>query len=142
MAQARVKWIEGKTMLGVDKDGHGVLITAGGEGPGASPMQLLLLGLGSCSMADVVSILQKQHQPLVDVHVLLSGERAAEHPRAWTAIHLHFIVSGEGLDANKVARAIDLSVEKYCGAHATLSGVADITHGYEIRAASASAGLA
>lgn len=130
---ARVKWIEGKTMLGVDANGHGLLITAGGDGPGPSPMQLLLLGLGGCSMADVVSILQKQRQPIVDVQVVLEGERAPEHPRAWQTIHMHFIVIGNGLDEAKVARAIALSVEKYCGAHATLAGVATITHDFEVR---------
>lgn len=130
---ARVKWIEGKTMLGVDANGHGVLITAGAEGPGASPMQLLLLGLGGCSMADVISILQKQRQPIVDVQVHLDGERAPDYPKPWQRIHMHFVVIGNGLDEAKVARAIDLSVEKYCGAHATLSGVAKITHDFEVR---------
>ena len=133
MTQARVKWIEGKTMVGVDKNGHGTLITAGDAGPGPSPMQLLLLGLGGCSLADVVSILQKQRQPLVDLQVLIDGQRKEDHPRAWKAIHLHFVVIGAGLDPAKVERAINLSVEKYCGAHATLSGVAHITHDFEIR---------
>ena len=130
---ARVKWVEGKTMLGTDTNGHGILITAGAEGPGPSPMQLLLLGLGGCSMADVISILQKQRQPLVDVQIVLDGKRAAEHPKAWQSIHMHFIVIGHALDQAKVARAIDLSVEKYCGAHATLAGVAKITHDFEVR---------
>lgn len=130
---ARVKWIEGKTMSGVDSNGHGILITAGDEGPGPSPMQLLLLGLGSCSMADVISILQKQRQAIVDVQVELDGERAPDHPKAWRRIHMHFIVIGTALDQAKVDRAITLSVEKYCGAHATLAGVATITHDFEVR---------
>jgi putative redox protein len=131
---ARVKWIEGKTMLGVDVNGFATLITAGSEGPGPSPMQLLLLGLGSCSLADIISILQKQRQPLVDLQVEIAGQRGEAYPRPWQQIHLHYIVSGPGLDPNKVERAIALSVEKYCGAHATLAGVATITHDFEIRA--------
>lgn len=133
MAQARVKWIEGKSMVGTDVNGHATLITAGSEGPGPSPMQLLLLGLGSCSMADVISILQKQRQPLADIQVLLEGQRGEEYPRPWEQIHMHFVVIGDGLDPNKVERAINLSVEKYCGAHGTLSGVAKITHDFEVR---------
>jgi len=137
MAVARVKWIEGQTMLGVDVNGHATLISSGSEGPGTSPMQLLLLGLGGCSMVDVIGILQKQRQPLADLQVEIAGQRGEELPRPWETIHLHFIAIGTGLDENKVARAINLSVEKYCGAHATLAGVAKITHDFEIRAAPA-----
>ena len=60
MAPARVKWIEKNTFLGTDVNGKAALMTGGGDGPGVSPMQMLLLGLGGCSMVDVVSILQKQ----------------------------------------------------------------------------------
>lgn len=131
---ARVKWIEGNTYLGTDGNGRAALMTGGADGPGVSPMQMLLLGLGGCTMVDVISILQKQRQPLTDIEIAIDGQRAAELPRPWETIHLHYIVTGNGLDSHKVARAIDLSVEKYCGAHATLSGVAKITHDFEIRA--------
>lgn len=134
MTVARVKWVENKTMLGVDANGHALLMTGGSEGPGPSPMQLLLVALGGCSMVDVVGILEKQRQPLRDLQIEVSGERGAEFPKPWERIHLHYIVIGDGLDASKVERAINLSVEKYCGVHATLSGVAQITHDFEIRA--------
>jgi len=130
---ARVKWIEGNTFLGIDVNGKAAVMSGGGDGPGVSPMQMLLLGLGGCSMVDVVSILQKQRQPLVDVEIQIDANRAEDLPRPWETIHLHYIVTGAGLDPNKVERAINLSVEKYCGAHATLSGVAKITHDFEIR---------
>ena len=84
-------------------------------------------------MVDVISILQKQRQPLADIEIEIDGQRAAELPRPWETIHLHYIVTGRGLDPKKVERAIELSVEKYCGAHATLSGVDKITHDFEIR---------
>lgn len=96
-------------------------------------MQMLLLGLGGCSMVDVVNILHKQGEPLDDLEVEIEGARAEEYPRPWQTIHVHYIVSGDGLDVHKVKRAIDLSIEKYCGAHATLKGVATITHDFEIR---------
>lgn len=133
MAKARVKWIEDKTFLGMDVNGNSAVISGGGEGPGVSPMQMLLLGLGGCSLIDVVLILEKQRQEFADVEVEIEGERGQEHPRPWQTIHMHYIVTGAELDRPKVERAIQLSVEKYCGAYATLSGVAQITHDFEIR---------
>lgn len=132
MTTARVKWVEEMTMLGVDGNGHSVVMSSG-DGPGVSPMQMLLLGLGGCSMVSVVGILQKQRQPVQDVEVVVSGERGAEYPKPWQTMHMHYIVTGTGVDPLKVERAIDLSVAKYCGVHATLSGVAKITHDFEIR---------
>jgi putative redox protein len=133
MSKARVKWVEDKTYLGIDVNGKSVVISAGSNGPGVSPMQMLLLGLGGCTMVDVVNILEKQRQALTDLEIEIDGQRAEEPPRPWRTIHLHYVASGRGLDPKKVERAIDLSVEKYCGAHATLSGVATITHDFEIR---------
>jgi putative redox protein len=132
MTTARVKWIEGMTMLGVDDKG-GSLVMSSGDGPGVSPMQMLLLGLGGCAMIGIVGILQKQHEPLQDIEVVVDGERGAEYPKPWQRMHMHYIVTGTGLDPHKVERAINLSVEKYCGVHATLSGVTKITHDFEIR---------
>lgn len=132
MAKARVKWVEEQTFLGIDINGKSAVMSSGG-GPGVSPMQMLLLGLGGCAMVDIVTILQKQRQILTDLEVEVEGLRGEELPRPWQTIHLHYIVTGRGLDPARVERAIDLSVEKYCGAHATLSGVAAITHDFEIR---------
>ena len=132
MSKARVKWIEGKTFLGVDANGKSVVMSST-DGPGVSPMQMLLLGLGGCSLVDVVGILQKQRQPFVGVEVEIDGARGEEAQRPWKDIHMHFIVTGAGVDPAKVERAIALSVEKYCGAYATLSGVATITHDFEVR---------
>ena len=134
MSTARVKWVEEKTFLGVDAYGHATLMSTN-EGPGVSPMQLLLLGVGGCTAIDVVDILRKQRQPLEDLQIEVSGERAEEWPKPWKAMHVHYILVGAGLDVRKVERAIELSVEKYCGAHATVAGVAAMTHDYEIRAA-------
>lgn len=136
---ARVKWIDEHTFLGTDVNGKAALMTGGGDGPGVSPMQMLILGLGGCSMVDVVSILRKQRQPLTGVEIELDAKRAEELPRPWETIHMHYIVTGDGLDPQKVERAINLSVEKYCGAHATLAGVATITHDFEIRRPSTAA---
>lgn len=132
MPKARVKWVEDKTFLGIDANGRSAVMSSG-EGPGVSPMQMLLLGLGGCTMYDVVNILEKQRLPLTNVEIEIEGQRSEEPPKPWQSIHLHYIVTGRDLDPHKVERAIELSVEKYCGAHATLSGVATITHDHEIR---------
>ena len=132
MATARVKWVENNTLLGIDSHQHATLMSSG-DGPGVSPMQMLLLGLGGCSMIDVVGILQKQRQPLEDIEIVIEGERGEVMPKPWTQMHLHFIVTGAGLDVHKVERAIDLSIEKYCGVHATLASAVKITHDFELR---------
>lgn len=132
MVESRVKWVEGMTFIGTSSTGRGALMS-GADGPGVSPMQMLLLGLGGCASMDVVDILTKQRQPFSDVEVIVGGERGPDLPKPWTSLHMHFIITGSGLDPNKVGRAIDLSVEKYCGVHATLSGVAKITHDFELR---------
>ena len=131
---AHVKWVENKTFLGVDDNGRAAVMSGGGDGPGVSPMQMLLLGLGGCAMVDVLLILQKQRQPVSDVNIEIRGVRGDEGARPWKTIDMHFVVSGAGLDGGKVARAIELSLEKYCGAHATLRGVAQIAHSFEVRA--------
>ncbi|MFO7631618.1 MAG: OsmC family protein [Caldilinea sp.] len=134
MTTTRVKWIEGKSFLGVGENGRSAVMSPN-DGPGVSPMQMLLLGLGGCTAIDIVDILEKQRQPLEDIELAISGERGEDWPKPWTRIHIHYTLVGAELDLHKVERAIDLSVNKYCGAHATLAGVAEITHDFEIRAA-------
>ena len=129
---AHVKWVQEKTFLGIDDNGRAAVMSSGG-GPGVSPMQMLLLGLGGCSMVDVLLILQKQRQPVTDVDVEVTGVRSDEGARPWKTIDMHFVVCGDGLDPAKIERAIQLSLEKYCGAHATLRVAADISSSYEVR---------
>lgn len=129
----RVKWIEERSFLGVASNGATTVMAGGADNRSLSPMQMLLLGLGGCSSIDVVDILRKQRQPFTGVEVQIEGERGAEPPRPWTRIHMHFIITGAGLDSDKVKRAIDLGIEKYCGAHASLKGAAAITHDFELR---------
>jgi putative redox protein len=140
MSTARVKLIEGKTFLGVDAYGHATLISTN-DGPGVSPMQMLLMGVGGCSAIDVVDILRKQRQPLEGLEIEITGERGEEYPKPWTSMHIHYIAYGANLDPHKVERAIELSVEKYCGAHATVAGVAKMSHDYEIRPVTAAVPL-
>lgn len=133
MTTATVKWIGDSNYMGFDSNGRAALMSSGGDGPGVSPMQMLLLGVGGCTMVDVISILQKQRKYVEGVEIVLEGERGADFPKPWEAIHMHYIITGVGLDPVRVERAIKLSKEKYCGASATLAGVAEITFDFEIR---------
>ena len=138
--KARVKWIEGAAFLGESGSGHGIVLDGapefGGRNLGVRPMEALLIGLGACSAVDVVAILDKGRQPFAACEVELEAERSESVPKVFTKIHLRFVLTGAGLDADKVARAIRLSVEKYCSASAMLGATAAITHDFEIVAGS------
>ncbi|MCP4388399.1 MAG: peroxiredoxin, partial [Gammaproteobacteria bacterium] len=97
------------------------------------PMEMLLLGLGGCTAIDVVSILHKSRQQIVDCEVEIEAERAAEIPMVFTKIHVHFIVSGKNLDPDKVRKAVELSADKYCSASKMLEKAAEISHAFEVR---------
>jgi len=133
--KSRLTWNGDRCFFGQTESGHSIAIgTAHGDAPkpGPSAMELVLLGAGSCSAWDVVSILEKSRQPIDDVIVELEGDRAEAPPKVFTRIHLHFIVKGRGLDPSKVDRAIGLSVEKYCSAVAMLEKTATVTHDFEV----------
>jgi putative redox protein len=105
----------------------------GGINKGMRPMQVLLASLGGCSSMDVLSILNKQKQIVSDYKVVLNGERVKEGDVSlFRDIHIKFIFKGENLDPDKVARAIKLSMEKYCSVTKTLEPTAKITTSFEI----------
>jgi len=134
--KAQIKWVEKRTFLGISGSGFTLPFgTASGEDgirPGPTAMELVLIGTGGCSAWDVVQILEKGRQNIEDCVVELEAERAEEDPQVFTRIHMHFIVTGDGLNEDKVARAISLSADKYCSASAMLSSTADITHDFEV----------
>jgi putative redox protein len=99
-------------------------------------MELVLAGTGGCTAFDVVHILRKGREAITGCRVELEAERAPADPKVFTRIHIHFIVTGRGLDPKKVARAIELSATKYCSASIMLAKTAVITHDFEIREAS------
>lgn len=104
----------------------------GGTGQGMRPMELLLAGIGSCSSIDVIDILRKQRQALEDIQIIVDGEREADKvPSLFSKIHLHFILKGN-LDEEKVKKALDLSITKYCSVAKTLEKTAEITYSFEI----------
>ncbi|MCB1971707.1 MAG: OsmC family protein [Geminicoccaceae bacterium] len=134
--QGRVKWVEGRSFVATSQSGHSLVIDgpkeAGGENLGPSPMEFVLLGAGGCSAFDVIEILRKSRQDVTDCEVKLEAERAAEPPRVFTTLHLHFIVTGNRLKETVVERAVQLSAEKYCSATAMLGKTATVTHTFEV----------
>ena len=104
---------------------------AGFEASGPGPMQLLLIGLATCSAINVIDLLAKMRQPFTAFEIEVAGRRAETPPRVWTDIALHYRVWG-AVDERRLVRAIWLSETKLCAAAAMLSKVADITHTHEI----------
>ena len=135
--QARIKWVQDATFLGESGSGHAVVMDGppehGGRNLGVRPMEMLLLGMGGCTAFDVVHILKKSRQVITDCVAEISAQRAEQDPKVYTAIHVHFIVTGRDLDEKRVARAVELSAEKYCSASIMLGKTAAITHDFEIR---------
>ena len=131
-----VNWVDGMLMVGKSHSGHSITmdgpIEIGGENLGVRPMEMLLLGVAGCTMIDVVTTLQKMRQDLSHCETKISAERANEHPKVFTDIHIHFIVKGKDLDSKKVDKAISLSAEKYCSASIMLGKTANITHDFEV----------
>ena len=137
--KARIKLSEGMTFVAESGTGHAVVVDAaqdiGGRNLGARPMELVLMGTGACTAIDVMHILRKARQPVTDCVVEVEAERAAEEPKVFTSIRLRYIVTGRGLAAAQVERAIKLSKEKYCSATIMLAKTADITFDWEVREA-------
>jgi putative redox protein len=135
--KARIKWVQDVMFLGESGSGHSVVMDGpedlGGRNMGVRPMEMLLMGLGGCTSFDVMSILKKSRQDVVDCVAELDAERADAVPSVFTKIHVHFKVTGRNLKDAQVKRAVALSAEKYCSASIMLEqGGVEITHDYEV----------
>ncbi len=134
---ASVRWLENVAFEAQSASGHQIIMDGsteyGGENRGARPMELILMGLGGCASFDMVTILKKARQDIVDVRCELSAQRADSIPAVFTKIHLHFVVTGRKVKPSQVEKAMHLSAEKYCSASKMLSdgGVA-ITHDFKV----------
>ena len=135
--KATVKWVDGVMFVGESGSGHAVVLDgapeAGGRNMGMRPMELMALGVGSCSSFDVVTILRKARQHISGCVAEVTAERVDTTPAVFESMHLHFKVTGRDLSDKQVARAVELSADKYCSASIMLkqAGVT-ITHDYEI----------
>lgn len=135
--KATVKWVDGAMFMGESGSGHTMVIDgppdAGGRDMGIRPMEMLLLGVGGCSNYDVMTMLRKSRQNVVDCRVEVEAERADAVPAVFTKIHLHFIITGVGLKESHVARAVQLSAEKYCSASIMMEAAGvEVTHDFEL----------
>jgi putative redox protein len=134
--KARVKLLEGMSMVAEAGSGHAVVLDAapeiGGRNLGFRPMEMLLMGLAGCTAIDVLGILAKSRQKVDDLTVDVEAERAPEEPKVFTRIQVHFTVTGRGLQVNHVRRAVNLSAEKYCSASIMLGKMAEISHDFRI----------
>jgi putative redox protein len=132
-AKAVVRLTSDDLFNGYTPSGHTVMIdTDRGRNSAPSPMEFLLVALGSCTGVDVVSILRKKREHLTDYRVEVRGQRRAQHPRSYQRMEVHHIVTGRNISERSVAQAIELSEQKYCSVAATLRPTAEIVSSYEI----------
>jgi putative redox protein len=135
MAEIILRQVEDLIFVGTDSNNHSVAIGKTADQPavwvGAKPSELLLMAAASCSAFDVVEILTKQRQPYRDLVVICKGEQLPAPPSTFTHIHLHYQVHG-AVDPEKLERAIQLSMEKYCSVITTFRPDTPVTHDFEI----------
>ena len=131
--KATVRFVSDDLFLGVTPSGHALpLDTDSQRSIAASPVELLLVALGSCTATDVVSILMKKRQQVTSYIVEVTGQRRDEYPRSFTAMKVHHILTGRSLSPRAVAHAIELSETKYCSVAATLRPTVEIQSTFEI----------
>jgi putative redox protein len=114
--EAQLKWTDGIQFIARAGDGPAVVIDGPESGSGASPMQLVLIGIAGCTAVDVILIMQKKRVNVTDFQVNITGQRAEEHPKRFTNIRIEYVLSGKGIKPNAVEQAIQLSETKYCSA--------------------------
>lgn len=115
----KLNWNGGLKFTGLDSQGHETIID-GDHQAGPSPVELLLEALGACSAIDVVIIMEKVRTPLQRLEVTLEGNRHSPEPRYYTDVRVRFDAWGDGINPDKLARAIALSFAKYCSVYLTL----------------------
>ncbi|MBN1562005.1 peroxiredoxin [candidate division KSB1 bacterium] len=135
--KALIKQIDGLSLVGKSDSNHWVPLdsakTFGGAEAGTRPMEMILIALGGCTAMDVLSILKKMRENVLDFDLSLDAERAEGHPAVFTKIHLHYTIAGNGINPDNVSKAIDLSMDKYCSVSAMLKKSVQVTWDFEIK---------
>jgi len=129
---ASVTWVEDRRFVGSASSGHAIVVDGSAEKQGASPMELLLIGMAGCTAYDVIGILEKKRQRVTGLQVSARAERAEEPPRVYTRIEIEYLVRGRGIKPKAVEDAILLSKEKYCSASIMLGKTAEIATSFRI----------
>ena len=134
--KASVQWVDGVHFQGRTGSGHTVEIDGaaefGGRNAGARPMEMLLLGLCSCTAFDVVHILRRGRHEVAGCEVTVQAKRADREPKVFTHLHLNYVLRGRDLKEAAVRRAIELSATKYCSASIMLAQTAELSHDWKI----------
>lgn len=131
--KAIVRFVADDLFVGITPAGRALVLDTNSQRSSApSPVELLLVALGSCTATDVASILKKKRQQVTSYTVEVSGERRDEYPRSYTSMHVHHIITGTGISEKAVAQAVELSETKYCSVAATLRPQVEIHTTFEI----------
>ena len=134
--QVEIRKADGLKLIGKNDSGHEIVIDTkkklGGHDSAPSPMEMLLFSLGSCTLMDVISLIDKMRVDYSDIKVKVKGERRDEHPKVFKSIKIKFVVYGNNPDESKIRKAIDLSSEKYCSVQAMLRESVSIEGSLEI----------
>jgi putative redox protein len=137
MGTAELTWKGGMKFEGVGASAHVVAMDStadvGGDDSAARPMEVLLFGVMGCTAMDVISILKKKREPVQDFKIFATFERSPEHPKKYTRIHLEYVAYGD-VNIKSLERAVELSETTYCGAIATVRGVARVTNNCRVEA--------
>lgn len=136
MVKATMRWAGGVKFEGTSTFGHKIVTDAskadGGEEAGFKPSELLLYSLAGCTGIDIVRILEKQNQQISGIEVELSAEQPTEYPKPFKEIVIRYTVRGKNLDSQKVARAIELSEQKYCTVGLTIQQKTPLKSTYKV----------
>ena len=131
--KAIVRFVADDLFVGITPAGRAIVLdTNSARSSAPSPVELLLVALGSCTATDVASILKKKRQHVTSYTVEVTGERRTDYPRSYTKMKVHHIVTGRAISPKAVAQAIELSETKYCSVAATLRPQVEIHSTFEI----------
>ena len=128
--KAHLKWTDELQFVARAGQGPAVVLDSSDGASGASPMQLVLMGVAGCTAIDIIVIMNKKRIQLSNFEVTIAGEQAAENPKRYTQMHITYKLSGKGIKPKAVEQAIQLSETKYCSAMASVN--AAVKHSYEI----------
>jgi len=131
--KAVVTWEKDELFIGKSESGHSITMDANNGNLAPSPLENVLISLGGCSSVDVVSILKKAKQEIIDCKVEIRAQRVDTVPKLFSDIHLEFIVTGKEVNPKHVQRAVSLSADKYCSVALMLNKSVNITHSYTIQ---------
>jgi putative redox protein len=132
-SKAVIHFAQDDLFIGITPSNHALTLDTDHKRASApTPVELLLVALGSCTAVDVISILKKKREQVSAYRVEVRGERRADHPRSYTRMEVHHVVTGREISEKAVSQAIELSETKYCSVAATLRPTAEIVSTFEI----------